>query len=530
MNKTTITLLYGFLIFFSASNAYTQTNNDLIDSLITNLVDSQKPDTVRLEAADKLSRMKIFGSAFIKSLIQCFSDENPYLRGKATLLLANTGKESVPSLIDALQNENENVRWSAAITLSKLGKGASEALTYLVQALEDKNRNVRWCSLIALGNLGAAAAEHSSHIAKFLSNEDDDIKWAAVYALNKINPSIISEPPDFDFVKATTDSLIPQLMDKYKIPGVAVCLVKDRKISWSKNYGVPDVRSNKPVTNETMFEACSMTKPVFALLALRLVDEGKLNLDKPLSEYLDENFVSLYDYDTEITARMILCHTAGFPNWRKGEEETDGPLPIYFEPGSKFSYSGEGYYYLQRVVEKITGEPINDYAKRILFEPLKLNHTNFSWTGELDPFISAGHDASGNYLMKTQYTHSNAAYSLYVSASDYAKIICSLLNREDNPISQDLINEMRSHQVEVNVREPINRPGKTLGLQVYWGLGWAIDSTVSGDIVYHSGANRSGFRCYSQFNYDKGTAIAIMTNGLNGSEFWRSLISKIGDF
>jgi hypothetical protein len=86
------------------------------------------------------------------------------------------------------------------------------------------------------------------------------------------------------------------------------------------------------------------------------------------------------------------------------------------------------------------------------------------------------------------------------------------------------------HQVEVGVRTPITRPGRAMGLGTYWGLGWAIDSTISGNIIYHSGANRSGFRCYSQFNYDEGSGIVIMTNGLDGSELWRRVVEKIGDF
>jgi hypothetical protein len=92
------------------------------------------------------------------------------------------------------------------------------------------------------------------------------------------------------------------------------------------------------------------------------------------------------------------------------------------------------------------------------------------------------------------------------------------------------IKEMLSPQIDVLVRDPIERPGSALGLFVYWGLGWAIDSTASGKIYYHSGANRTGFRCYSQFRLDEGSGIIIMTNGLNGSEFWRRLIKEVGDF
>jgi CubicO group peptidase (beta-lactamase class C family) len=530
--STQIYLFIFVLSISSISNSYSQTTTK-IDSLISVLSNKTGFEKTRLDAAKYFCELKINDTTAIKSLIECFSDDNLYLRGKSATALGKIGKPAVPYLIKALHDKNENVRWCASIALSKIGIDAANAVQTLAQSLNDTNENVRWCSLIALGNIGEAASSCSSQISKLLYDTNEDIKWAAVYAQSKINKINIYAPPKIDFVIQTIDSLVPSLMKQYKIPGVSVCLVKDRKIAWSNRYGVKDVRTLEPVSNETMFEACSMSKPVFAYLVLKLADEKKLDLDKPLADYLDENFIGLADYKNKITARMILCHTSGLPNWRKGYEETEGPLPIYFEPGTKFSYSGEGFYYLQRVVEKITGEPLDVFARKTLFEPLRLKHIGYSWTDNFDTYISAGHDTSGNFLQKTKYTQPNSAYTLYTTADDYAAFICEILNRNkarNIDLSETTLNEMMRHQVEVNVREPINRPGRAIGFGVYWGLGWAVDSTVTGNIVYHSGANQSGFRCYSQFNFNEGTGIVIMTNGLNGSDFWRRIIRKIGDF
>ena len=252
------------------------------------------------------------------------------------------------------------------------------------------------------------------------------------------------------------------------------------------------------------------------------------------STYLPEKFVCEdEDYSNQITARMILSHTGGFPNWRKGEEEREGPLPIYFTPGERFSYSGEGYFYLQRVIEKITGKSLEENAKVILFQPSGLNHSSFIWSDKIDSLISYGHDTSGKFLAKSKYLHPNSAYTLYITAEDFARFIIEILKSNeatDNYSSKIFIDKMLKPQIDVLVREPIERPGRALGLFTYWGLGWAIDSTASGKIYYHSGANRTGFRCYSQFRIDEGSGIVIMTNGLNGSELWRSLIKEIGDF
>ncbi len=220
-------------------------------------------------------------------------------------------------------------------------------------------------------------------------------------------------------------------------------------------------------------------------------------------------------------------------DFQTGEEEREGPLPIYFKPGEKFSYSGEGYFYLQRVIEKITGKSLEENAKELLFTPLSLNHSSFIWTDKIESLISCGHDTSGKFLAKSKYLHPNSAYTLYITAEDFARILIKIIKLNEEvqfSSSKKIIYDMLTPQVDVLVRDPIERPGRALGLFTYWGLGWAIDSTASGKIYYHSGANRTGFRCYSQFRLDEGSGIVIMTNGLNGSELWTRLIEEIGDF
>jgi CubicO group peptidase (beta-lactamase class C family) len=276
-----------------------------------------------------------------------------------------------------------------------------------------------------------------------------------------------------------------------------------------------------------------MSKPVFTYLALKLIEQGKLELDKPLFEYLPEVFVCEdEEYPKQITARMILSHTSGLPNWRKGSEENESPLPIYFKPGTKFNYSGEGMYYLQRVVEHITNESLESFAKRTLFDKLGLESTSFVWTEKYDSQIATGHNADGNCNERKKYLHSNAAYTLYTTSDEYAKLIIEIMrpnNASGFSLFDEMIKEMLTHQVRVDTRDVIDRPGRNLGLQGFRGLGWAIDSTITGDVVYHSGSNQTGFRCYSQFSPKDGSGIVIMTNGENGSELWQRLIRVVGD-
>lgn len=484
-------------------------------------------------AAETLGEVGDTCEESISALIKCFYDENPYLNGKAVISLAKIGDVTIPYLREYIRDPNDNVRWCAAITLGKIIPASKNAIAELIDALKDRNENVKWSSVIALGNLGVNSINAIPYLLKTLSDTDKDIRWASYIAIKKINPGYYFKPPLTSDVVSIIDSGVPLLMNEFHVPGVSIALLRDKKIVFSRNFGVRDSRTYLPVTDETMFEACSMSKPVFAYIVLRLAEQKKIDLDLPLYNYLDEHFYGVDSIYKRITARMVLSHTSGLPNWRKGEEEREGPLPVYFKPGERFSYSGEGFYYLQRVVEKITGTSLEDYAEENLFKISGLKHTSFTWSKDYDSLISCGHDTSGNFLVKSKYTHSSSAYTLYTTTGDYAKFIIEILktNRTDQySLSKSYLEQMLQPQVDVLTREPIERPGRAAGLLTYWGLGWAIDSTACGKIYYHSGANRTGFRCYSQYNFNEGSGIVIFTNGLNGNELWTRLIKKIGDF
>jgi len=469
----------------------------------------------------------------IKAIINKFYDEDPFVNGEAIAEIVKSGNKTIDYLIESLEADNDNVRWCSAIALGKIAPEGERAIPFLTKALRDSNSNVRYCSAIALGKFREASETSIPDLQKLLNDDDEDVRWAAYISLSKINKESINQAPELSEILQKLEYLTPQFMKELNVPGVSIALIRNNETEFIKGFGVEDVRTSAPVTNETMFEACSMSKPVFAYLVLKLTEQKKLNLDVPLSTYLPEEFVCEDEnYSNQITARMILAHTSGFPNWRKGEEEREGPIPIYFKPGQRFSYSGEGYYYLQRVVEKVTGKPLEEYARETLFKPLGLKHSSYVWTDEIDSLISCGHDALGKFLGKSKYLHSNSAYTFYSTAEDYARFIIEILKlaKANGSITNKSIKEMLSPQIDVMVRNPIDRPGSALGLFVYWGLGWAIDSTSSGKIYYHSGANRTGFRCYSQFRLDEGSGIVIMTNGLNGGELWSRLIKEIGDF
>ena len=170
----------------------------------------------------------------------------------------------------------------------------------------------------------------------------------------------------------------------------------------------------------------------------------------------------------------------------------------------------------------------------MLFEPLGLAHASYTWTPALDTDLASGHDESGSFLEKTRYVHANSGYSLYISADDYARFLIEMMKADRSApwsVAKGLDRERCSARRRDSANgSPSNGPGRAKGFAVYWGLGWSLNETAAGWIAHHSGANSSGFRCFSQFHPAKGTGLVIMTNGLGGGELWTRIVKEIGDY
>lgn len=487
----------------------------------------------REAAARTLGRLGPAAATAVDPLVAVFADDDPYVRGAAAVALGQIGAPAVPSLVRALESPDAGIRWSAGIALGRVGRAAEPAMPALVKAASDQDDNVRYVAIVALGGLGATASRSVPVVTESLHDRSDSVRAAARLALQQIAPGEGARRSTLPAVTATLDRIIPALMSELHVPGVSVALVRDGQVAWSGAYGVVSANTKAPVTKEAAFECASMSKPIFGLLAMQLVEQGRLDLDKPLPSYADELFVPDQPGRKLVTARMALTHTSGYPNWRPGGEERENPLPLLFAPGSRYSYSGEGIFYLQRVVERIAGQPLDRLAQRRLFEPLGLQHTGYAWTPAIETTLATGHKDDGTVLRKTKYTHPNAAYSMYTSAEDYARLLAEVIKAargNSTVISQASVAEMLRHQVTLESGEPIERPGNTGDERVHRGLGWAINSSARGDVAHHGGSNGSGFRSFAQFSVDRGTALVILTNGTRGGELWTRVVATIGDY
>jgi len=174
------------------------------------------------------------------------------------------------------------------------------------------------------------------------------ILFSTCYSQHKIK--------NFKAFDVPTDSInifLKTRMDSLNIPGLSIAIINDSKVVYHQTFGYANLKEKKPVTNKTIFEGASMSKSVFAFFVMKYVEEGKLDLDKPLYQYLSYPDIEYDERYKKITARMVLSHRSGFPNWR--ENEKDKKLKIKFEPGTAYEYSGEGYQYLAMVLKHIEG-------------------------------------------------------------------------------------------------------------------------------------------------------------------------------
>jgi CubicO group peptidase (beta-lactamase class C family) len=316
---------------------------------------------------------------------------------------------------------------------------------------------------------------------------------------------------------------VPDLLEKDGVPGVAIAVIRDGKTTWLRGFGVKNIKSGQPATAETVFEAASLSKPVFTYGVLKLVDQGKLGLDVPLTTYLPKPYIDGDERLRKITARIVLSHRTGFPNWRPG----DGSLQIYFTPGERFSYSGEGYVYLQRVVEHITGQSLNDYMTEAVFAPLGMKESSYVWRPDFDALTATGYDRDGKPAELWKPKEAGAASSLNTTAKDYALFVDAILNRKG--LKPSTLYDMETPQVALDpeCRICIKREPKELSKNLFWGLGWGIQK-LQGDsgVLWHWGDN-GAFKAFVMADPKSKSGVVVFANSENGLEIAETVVYEV---
>lgn len=344
---------------------------------------------------------------------------------------------------------------------------------------------------------------------------------------------------------------IPRLLELATVPGLALGVIEGDRM-WVRGFGEASEAPHRSVENDTVFEAASLGKPLCAYLALLLVDAGLLELDRPLHDHL-----ALPDGDNprmrRITLRHVLGHTTGLPNWRK----TYGPLEPMADPGKTFSYSGEAYFYLQRVLETVADTPFARLMRDHLLSPLGMDSSSFVWETRFEDRMAVGYDTAGQPLevmaaigRRTEviakgwdrplidwryhdaaravalvnptwpqlpiHMVPNAACSLLTTVRDYLRFLRLVVNGEPDG-RLDLAADTRRVMLAPHIR--LNR-------ELSWGLGWGLQRDDEGTLLWHWGANNS-FRNFVIADPVHRRAAVVFTNSENGPRVYERVLSGL---
>ena len=291
--------------------------------------------------------------------------------------------------------------------------------------------------------------------------------------------------------QAEVDALKAKVLDICKranLPSMQVCYTEPGKtISFTvtnEDFYADPVHAKylfRPLDNLSQYEACSISKVPLSYLACKMADEGKIDLDTPLYEYFPQllgYFKNEADYDRakRLTPRICMTHRTGLDNKTYKEKQMEFKFPE-----GEYHYSGPGIFLLQRTLEHIWGEPLQDYSKRVLFDPLGMHHTNYSWQPYNDELSPYGF-LSDTVTFNKWGPRANAAFSMRTTAEEFTRFLYFWMDGAN--LSPEMYKAMTDKYI-LAIDE--GERGKA-----YRGLGWVVcEDAELGHFIYHGASNRS---------------------------------------
>jgi CubicO group peptidase (beta-lactamase class C family) len=337
------------------------------------------------------------------------------------------------------------------------------------------------------------------------------------------------------FSASEIDATVIRLMNAAEVTGAGIAIFDHGKVAYLKAYGFRDKEKNLPLTIDSVMSAASISKSAFAYLVLELVDEGVIDLDKPVYEYLPKPLPEYPKYADlagderykKITARTILDHSPGFANWRSMED--DRKLRIHFEPGSRFAYSGEGIDLLQLVVETVTKKPLEALMRDRIFEPFGMTRTSMVWESKFESDYANGYDEYGRLIGPHRWTHPDAAGSMEITISDLAKFMQAVM--QGKGLKAKTRKQMLSPQIPIVSRHEfpslnVETTDENKSIRLSYGLGWGLYWTPYGEAFFKEGHDE-GWRNYTVCFDKMKSGMAIMTNSSNGEGIYKYLLETL---
>ncbi|GGI22579.1 serine hydrolase domain-containing protein [Pedobacter mendelii] len=320
----------------------------------------------------------------------------------------------------------------------------------------------------------------------------------------------------FSFIvqKTNAQSFADKLLADSSITGLQINYSKKGKIT-AINAGFSDSETKQKVSSKTIFQAASLSKVVLAYICLELANKKQIDLDKPLISYYDYPRLKNDSAAKKITARMVLMHTSGLPNWTENplkKSWATSALSTSFEPGNHWKYSGEGFVFLQLVIQNILKKDLQQIADEMVFKPLAMNNSSFIWKDEFESVAALGHDDKSEQTQQMPFFLPNAAFSLLTTASDYQTFL--------NAFYHKFLPKIISDSVSIyDTKEP-----KSSAKSLFWGLGMGIQENELGKMLWHWGDN-GDFQSFFMIDPRKDEILVCFTNSANGLKIMKPVLS-----
>lgn len=330
------------------------------------------------------------------------------------------------------------------------------------------------------------------------------------------------------------DKKVNHFMKLYGVPGTSVAVIHQGKIIFNKGYGFANKEEKIPVTEKTIFRIASISKPVAALGVMKLVEEGKLELDTPIEKYLTRWHIPSSEFNPDgVTVRRLLSHTSGFnidghPLYEPGkqvpsiEQSISGiagkqwRVYLKYEPGSTFYYSTGGFSVLQLLVEEVTGEKYEDYMKKEIFDPLGLNNTGYDSNILSKGAFATGYTGTGKAIIDRIIVDS-AGTGLMTTSEELGKIVLFCMGNDDN----NEVNSILKQETLDKMYSPAPNAKNMFG---DYGLGFVLQNLSNGEkMISHSG-DIVGWNAQMAFIPKNSDGIIILTNGDAGYYFKSDLL------
>ncbi|HHV40197.1 MAG TPA: beta-lactamase family protein [Bacteroidales bacterium] len=325
--------------------------------------------------------------------------------------------------------------------------------------------------------------------------------------------------------KSMYEQQVRQLAEEAGIPLIQVAYAEGRKTLVFEASANPEIQAREDAG--TVFQAASLSKPVFAYIVLKMAHEGLMDLDAPLVTYTNIERFEDKEAAGLLTARMVLHHVTGLPNWAAGPGSEVWPLSVISfnrQPGSAFSYSGEGFSFLQRAVEAVCGADLEQIAREQVFDPLGMDRTSYVWLPAFDSLAADGFNREGESTGKGNFPRANAAYTLRTTAADYMKF---LKHVSRGPLAeQEWLQGMFEPKVQaVRYADKPRECDKT----VFWGLGMGIEKHPElGQVAFHWGDNgnfKALFLMVPESTMHRERILVYLTNSRAGHDIVESISS-----